>query len=259
MLADSAYGGSALARGLAALPLVTPVVGKGDQVFNPIHASDLARVIQTCLAIRPGPGAHEIGRPERVTQAQMLQAMRRWLRLRPVPVLPMLRFLARRIARVGDVLKFGPISTTALDQLTTGVEALEAPLLEHLPVAAHPRGFSQFMAARPAGTAELWHARLYLMKPALRLILILLWLVSGFLGLFLPSQIFLPLIPKGMLPDPILIVLARAGGAADVLMAIGLATAWRLRLLGWLQLGLVLAYTATFTVLAPDLWLEEER
>ncbi|WP_127557740.1 DoxX-like family protein [Nioella ostreopsis] len=255
VLADSAYGGSALARGLAALPLVTPVVGKGEQVFNPIHATDLAKVILACLADRPGPGAHEIGGPERVTQAQMLQSMRRWLGLRPVPLLRMPRVLARGLARVGDVLSFGPISTTALDQLATGVEAQEAPLLERLPEAAHPRGFSRFMAARPAGTADLWHARLYLMKPALRLVLILLWLVSGLLGLFLPSQSFLPMIPEGMLSDPVLIVLARAGGVADLALAVLLAAAWRLKLLGWLQLGLVVAYTAAFTVLSPDLWL----
>jgi hypothetical protein len=240
---------------LAALPLVTPVVGKGEQVFNPIHATDLAKVILACLADRPGPGAHEIGGPERVTQAQMLRSMRRWLGLRPVPVLRMPRVLARGLARVGDVLKFGPISTTALNQLATGVEAQEAPLLERLPETAHPRGFSQFMTARPAGTADLWHARLYLMKPALRLVLILLWFVSGLLGLFLPSQSFLPMIPEGMLSDPVLIVLARTGGVADLALAVLLAAAWRLKLLGWLQMGLVTAYTVVFTVLAPDLWL----
>lgn len=255
VLADSAYGGSALARGLAALPLVTPVVGKGEQLFNPIHATDLARVILACLADRPGPGAHEIGGPERVTLGQMLQAMRAWLGLRPVPLLRMPRWLARGMARVGDVLRFGPISTTALDQLATGVEADEAPLLARLPDSAAPRGFSAFLNARPAGTADLWHARLYLMKPALRLVLIGLWLVSGLLGLFLPAHGFLPLIPEGMLTDPVLTALARAGGVADLALALGLAAAWRLRLLGWLQLGLVTGYTLAFTALAPDLWL----
>ena len=45
------------------------------------------------------------------------------------------------------------------------------------------------------------------------------------------------------------------GGVADLALAVLLAAAWRLRLLGWLQLGLVTAYTVTFTVLSPDLWL----
>jgi hypothetical protein len=63
------------------------------------------------------------------------------------------------------------------------------------------------------------------------------------------------MIPEGMLSDPVLIVLARAGGVADLALALGLAAAWRLRLLGWLQLGLVMAYTVAFTMLSPDLWL----
>ncbi len=47
---------------------------------------------------------------------------------------------------------------------------------------------------------------------------------------------------------------ARAGGVADLALAVLLAAAWRLELLGWLQLGLVAIYTAAFPVLAPDLW-----
>ncbi|MCU9838362.1 hypothetical protein OEZ49_11340 [Ruegeria sp. WL0004] len=101
--------------GLAALPLATPEMGRGEQMFNPIQATDLARIIMARLTKGPDPGAHEIGRPERVTQGRLLKAIRRWLELRPVPVLPIPRFQARGISRVGDALRFEPISTTALD------------------------------------------------------------------------------------------------------------------------------------------------
>ena len=49
VLADTSYGGSSLLRALAALPFVTPVVGDGRQPFNPIHAADLAEVVQEAL------------------------------------------------------------------------------------------------------------------------------------------------------------------------------------------------------------------
>jgi uncharacterized protein YbjT (DUF2867 family) len=48
VLGETSYGGSSLARGLSALPLAMPVVGDGEQVFNPIHARDLAKVVVAC-------------------------------------------------------------------------------------------------------------------------------------------------------------------------------------------------------------------
>jgi hypothetical protein len=42
-LGETSYGGSSLARALSALPMAVPVVGDGDQVFNPMHARDLGQ------------------------------------------------------------------------------------------------------------------------------------------------------------------------------------------------------------------------
>ncbi|WP_071673622.1 DoxX-like family protein [Nioella nitratireducens] len=254
VLGDTAYGGSALARGLAVLPLCIPVVG-GDQRVNPIHAADLADVVAACLRDPPGPGPHEIGGPETLTQGDMLRELRRWFGLQSAPLWPLPQWLARLTARVGDALRLGPISTTALDQLAAGIEADAGPLVSRLPDEARPRGFSTFIAARPAGTGDLWHARLYLLRPLLRVALMLLWLVSGLIGLLLPAQAFLPLIPHAPLPEWSLIALARLGGMADLLIALALARAWRLRRVAGLQLALVGGYTLAFTLLAPGLWL----
>jgi uncharacterized protein YbjT (DUF2867 family) len=86
VLGDTSYGGSSLARGLAALPFVMPVPGDGGQVFNPIHAADLAKVVEACLEA-PFEGPAEIGGPERITQAELLGLLRRWMGLDAVPVL----------------------------------------------------------------------------------------------------------------------------------------------------------------------------
>ena len=253
VLADSSYGGSSLARALAALPLLTPVVGDGEQRFNPIHAADLAEVVRDCLLHPPGPGAHQIGGPEVVTQAQMLSALRNWLGLPPARLMPLPLGLARMVGRLGDALRLGPISYAAVTQLSAGVNAAPGPLLKGRNCA--PRGFSQFLAARPAGTQDLWHARLYLMRPALRLTLAFLWLASGAIGLSLPAADFLPLIPTGALPDTALVAMARLGGAADIAIGLALLRAWRLGLMVWLQAAMIAGYTLAFSLLAPVLWL----
>lgn len=253
VMADTSYGGTSLIRGLAAMPLVSPTVGDGQQVFNPIHAEDLARVVAECLAT-PRPGQPwDIGGPTRTTQARLIADLRGWFGLSPARPLPIPDPLAMALGGVGDALALSPISKTAVAQITHGIETNEAPLVEQLN--AKPRGVEQFLAARPAGTQDLWHARLFLLRPALRLTLAFLWLASGLIGLFLPSNAFLPITAATGWPDAFWVALARVGGIADLGFAAALLRNWRPRLTGWLQLGLVSCYTMAFTFIAPDLWL----
>ncbi len=252
VLGETSYGGSSLARALSALPLVTPVVGTGTQRFNPIHAADLARVVDRLLR-HPAEGMQEVGGPETVTQTEMLQGLRGWLGLGRVPVLRLPVRLCRLIGRLGDAMRLGPISATSVAQLQAGVLARPSEAVRALP--EPPRGFSEFLAARPAGTQDLWHARLYLMRPVLRLVLAALWLASGAIGLFLPASDFLPLVAGSGVPDTVLIALARLGGVADLAIALALLRGWRPRLMAGVQAALVLGYTAAFTALAPVLWL----
>lgn len=249
VLGDTSYGGSSLARALATLPWVTPVIGTGVQRFNPIHANDLAAIVQACLQTSPGTDPHDVGGPETVTQSQMLEALRAWIGLPKAKVLHLPMTMARTLGRVGDMLRFGPISRTSVDQLSAGVLADS-----HQIPGPPPRGFSTFLAARPPGTQDLWHARLYLIRPVLRLTLALLWLMSGMLGLLLSPDAFLPLVQSTTLPEQALIALARIGGIADLAIALALLRAWKLKLMWRLQLGLITAYTAAFSFLAPELW-----
>ncbi len=253
VMADTSYGGTSLARALAALPFVTPVVGDGQQRFNPIHAADLAQVVQDWLTHPPPPGIHQIGGPDTVSQTDMLTALRGWMGLPPARVLQLPVPVARFLGALGDTLRFGPISSTAVDQLLAGALAETGDILDGRGV--RPRGYTTFLSARPAGTQDLWHARLYLFRPLLRLVLAALWLVSGLLGLTLPADSFLPLIQSTFLSDAALIVLARAGGLADLAIALALLRGWRPRLMAGLQAALILGYTLVFSVLAPSLWL----
>lgn len=252
VLADTSYGGSSALRAFAALPFALPVVGGGAQPFNPIHAADLAQVVAEALAAPPGPGPWEIGGPEVLSQTELAQGLRRWLGLRPVPVWPVPPRLAHWAGRIGDLFGIGPISTTALKQLDHGVLADPAPLLARL--TTRPRGFSTFQLARPAGTQDLWQARLFLLKPLIRLVLALMWLASAALGLFTPAAAFLPKL--GALPEALALPLARLGGLVDLGLALALLRNWRPLRVAQAQIAVVMAYTLGLGALAPGLWLD---
>lgn len=253
VLADTSYGGSSLLRAFAALPFRLPVVGDGGQPFNPVHAADLAAVVAACLATPPGPGPWEVGGPETVTQSALARALRRWMGLPEVPLLRLPLGLARGLGRLGDAMRLGPVSATAVAQLQGGVLADPAPLLARLSV--QPRGLSAFLGSRPAGTQDLWQARLYLLKPLIRLVLAAMWLASAALGLFLAPPDFLPRLSTALPPD-LLVAMARGGGLADLVLGLALVRNWRPRMVAQAQIALVLAYTAGLTLLAPALWLD---
>ncbi|SLN28951.1 short chain dehydrogenase [Roseovarius albus] len=253
VLGGTSYGGSSLARALAAMPFCIPVVGDGKQTFNPIHAADLSRIVSHALKSDPSPTPTDIGGPETITQEQILQSYRRWFGLAPVRALKLPLWCAYLLGKIGDKMRLGPISSTAVAQLQSGV--LAKPDFTNLPGTIHPRGFRTFLNARPAGTQDLWHARLYLMRPVLRIVLAVLWLASGLIGLFLPATEFLPLITNAPVSDAVLIALARIGGVADIVLGVLILRGWRPRLTTLLQALLVLGYTAAFTLLAPLLWL----
>ncbi|WP_107495086.1 DoxX-like family protein [Thalassobius sp. I31.1] len=249
VLGDTSYGGSSLLRALASLP-VTPLPGGGAQVMNPIHAQDLAKSVHEMLERGAEHGPQDIGGPENVTQKQMIAVYRAWMGLAPCKSFALPARLARLAGKLGDFMKMGPISTTALAQLDAGVLARGTP-----PLQTSPRGFTAFLNARPAGTQDLWQARLFLLRPLLRLTLIFMWVLSGLIGLFLPSSHFLPLLAGAPLPDIALIAIARIGGVADLAIALALLRGWRLKLMGWVQISLVGSYTLGLTILAPTLWL----
>lgn len=250
VMGDTSYGGTSLARGLAAMPWRIPVVGDGKQPSNPIHAEDLARAILAAQGADLPEIPHEIGGPETVSQADLLARLRGWLGVAPVPVLRIPRTIAMALGRMGDMMRLGPISATAVAQLDAGLIANTSHALSQ--IIPPPRPFSQFLNTRPAGTQDLWHARSYLLRPVLRLTLALLWIVSGILGLTLSPQTFLPLTPGG--PDGLWVALARAGGLADLAIALALIRNWKPQVLAAIQGLMVAGYTFVFTVINPNLW-----
>lgn len=234
VLADTSYGGSSLIRALAALPFVTPLIGSGEQPFNPIHASDLAAVALECLQ-NPCPGVWEIGGPQTVSQTGILRATQSWLGLPQHPLWHIPLPLAHRLGQIGDALDIGPISATSVAQLNQGVLADPAPLLAKL--THKPRAFTQFLQTRPAGTQDLWQARLYLLKPLIRLTLAALWLASAALGLLTPPETYLPQIA---LPATLAPFLATATGLADTALGLAVLRNWRPKTTAILQLLMVL-------------------
>lgn len=253
VIGEGSYGGSSMLRAIAAFPWFTPVIGDGANPLDFIHKDDLALSIVEML--RSDAASKTILEPasrERLTLSESVLAYRRWLGLKAAPVFGVPIRWIKALARLGDVVKLDPITTTALAQfqarLTGDPEGFENA------TGIQARGLSAMLAGRPAEVQDLWHARLYLVRPIIRLSLAALWLVSGLLGLLSdPAQYASILSPLTQHPTASF-ALAAGMSLIDLAIAAALVAGWRLKEMANVQLVMVIGYTLVLTILAPGLW-----
>lgn len=254
---EGSYGGTSALRGLAGLPGITPLVGDGSAAFRPIHIDDLVETVARVVEIdRFARQTLEPVGPEVVTLRDLIGKYRSWLGLAPVPTLTIPMPVMRVAARIADLAGGGPLGTASLRQLEVGNAGREAATTFADKIGFTPRRMDDMLARRPAQTQDLWHARLYFLRPLLRTILILLWLGSALAGVLAPvasyAMVDAAFSSLGLPSRP----LALGFSGVDLLIAAALLARWRPRWMAAIQMAVVAGYTILLTVLAPALWLE---
>ena len=252
VVAREAYGGTALIRGLAGLPGMVAVVG-GDQVFRPLAAGDLARLMVNWL--EPGGPSREVvevAGPQSVTLAELVTAYRAWLGF------PAARLLRAPRWALWPVLKLGDLAgwlgwTSALR--TTSLRQLDYDVSGRAPATQGVRSFADVLADEPAGVQDRWHARLYFVRPAALVVLGLYWLLTGLLTLG-PAAAAATAILESAGFGRWSSASAQAGAWLDVGLAVGLFIRRSSRAAAIGMLALAAGYLIVATVRLGGLWFD---
>jgi uncharacterized protein YbjT (DUF2867 family) len=252
--AEGSHGGTSLLRALAAFPWITFLPGSGEQLFQPIHIDDLAETV--ALLIRE-PRLSRITLepvgPERLTLAQIVFRLRAWLGLPPAKALPVPMPLVRVAARLGDILGTGPLNSTSIEQVIHGNAGDPAPFTTATRI--QPRRMADAFMARPATAQDLWHARLYLLRPLLRFGLAMFWIWTGVVVLFLASRAEgYALLRAAGLPEGLLTPSWLAGGFLDLVLGLWLLFTTRAALVGAIMLAVTAFYLLALSLAVPELW-----
>ncbi len=249
-----AYGGSALFRGLAALPVLprTPDAGPLDIV----QLDDVVETVVRLLA--PGAASRvalELSGPERLSFEDVVQAYRGWLGLKPARIVAAPGFVMGAAYRVGDLVAWlgwrPPIRTTARREIVRG--AVGNPKAWTDATGIEPRPLSAALAAEPASVQERWFANLYLLKPLIIGVFALFWLMTGLVSLGPGYELaadYMRRAGAGPLSEPSVI----AGGIADLVVAAGIMWRRTSRLALYAAIGLSAFYVVAGTLLLPGLW-----
>jgi uncharacterized protein YbjT (DUF2867 family) len=251
-----AFGGSALFRGLAALPILPVMPDTGP--LQIVQRDDVTRTVLHFLKLDvPSRVALNLAGPEQLSMPDVIASYRRWLGWAPARLAPVPAVAAGLFYALGDfVRQLGwrpPLSSTARREMTYGAVGDAAPWQRETGI--EPMRLAVALGSEPASVQERWFARLYLLKPLAFTIFSLFWITTGIISLTLgyPSGVALMLEGgAGPWAGPSVI----AGAVADLVVgaAIAFRPATRWGLYG--AIALTLFYVVAGTLLVPRLWSE---
>jgi len=249
-----AYGGSALFRGLAALPFLprTPEAGSLDIV-------QLDDVVETVVRLlrpdAPSRVALELAGPDRLSFEQVVGAYRVWLGRKPARLVTSPGFVIGAAYRLGDLAaRLGwrpPVRSTARREIVRGATGDPSAWTEATGI--RPCPLAAALAAEPSSVQERWFSNLYLLKPVVIGMFALFWLMTGFVAIGPGYDLavgYMRLAGAGPLSEPSVI----AGAIADFIVGFGILYRRTSRLALIAALGLSLFYIVAGTLLLPQLW-----
>jgi uncharacterized protein YbjT (DUF2867 family) len=261
VIAPAAYGGSALIRALAALPLDLPEREKASP-FAATAIEDLSTTVAHILTRWRGGEkdwrkSWDVMAQGPTTVGDMVAAFRAHLG-GPAPFLTIPGWMLSLGAAAGDMAGWlgwkPPIRSTAIREMRRGVRGDPQAWIGDTAIVPHSaRGA---VAATPATVQEKWFARLYLLKAIALVTLVAFWCVSGAIALTASFAAARQILLDHGFPFRLAQTMTLTSSLLDI--SIGLLIAFRRTSRIGLLAGILvsLGYMAGAAVLTPDLWTE---
>ncbi|MHC4050891.1 SDR family oxidoreductase [Bradyrhizobium sp. 25ACV] len=262
VVAPSAYGGSAMLRALAAFPLDLSAKEMATP-FQPVAIEDISATI-AWLAARDIDDASvkavswDLMQTEPVTMTAVIKQFRFAFGTGGWPRIAMPAVLLDLGAKIGDLANYlgwmPPMRSTAIAELRRGVSGEPSAWIAATGIT--PKTLVDMIGRHPATVQDKWFARLFLVKALIFASLVVFWLVSGFIALFVSYRAAAGILTAHDFPpalvDPITI------GTSLMDMSIGVLIAFRRTAAAGLVAGIVasLGYMLGAAILTPDLWIE---
>jgi uncharacterized protein YbjT (DUF2867 family) len=253
----SAYGGSALFRGLAALAVQPRVQDAG-----PLQIVQLDDVVDTVVwFLRPNAPARvqlELAGPDRLVFDDVVASYRKWLGWRPARQIGVPSWVMTLAYRLGDFAGWlgwrPPIRSTAQHEIVRGAIGDPAPWTQMTGIV--PRSLEASFRTGPATVQERWFARLYLLKALVFGVFSAFWIATALMSFGPGWDIGIGLMHEGGVTGIAAPLTVIAGALADLCIGIGIAFRRTARPALYAALLLSLAYVVIGTILVPRLWID---
>jgi nucleoside-diphosphate-sugar epimerase len=256
---QGSYGGTSLFRGMAALPFIIPIPGKGEQSFQPIHINDLSRSILKLLdsPLEQSVILTPVG-SKQYTIKEILEKLRSWLGYSKGKCLYISLNLIRIAAFFGNYLPASTINNTSYKMMMqNNVASDEDAKRFYEQVGFIPRDFSVGIHDQPSTVQDRWHAKLFFIKPAVQYSLVFIWLYSAIItAFFSPKEKTLALLSQAGITTSWLSISLYGSCLIDAAIALAIFFNYKYKIVGLIQIFVILTYTLIITWTIPLLWLD---
>lgn len=259
VVARAAYGGSAMLRALAALPVDLSAAERAVP-FQPVAIEDVAATV-AWLAERDTSEVDavtwDLMQAQAITLGGVIDHFRHAFETQDWPRAALPSFLLDLGCRFGDLASWlgwtPPVRTTAIVELRRGVTGDPARWMSATAIV--PKMIGQ-MAGRGTTIQDKWFSRLFLVKALVVTSLALFWLMSGFIALVISYDAAANILRTHNFPPALVAPITVATSLMD--MSIGLLIAFRRTCAVGLVAGMAasLGYMTGAAILTPDLWIE---
>ena len=262
VIAPSAYGGSAMLRALAALPLQLPAA-ESARPFQPVMVDDISATIAWLAGRDLGDKTAnavvwDLMQPQPVTLGGVIEQFRRSFGTTNFPRITLPAFLLNFGAGLGDIASWlgwmSPMRSTAIAELRRGVSGDPSAWMAATGIV--PKTLSQAVGQRSATIQDKWFARLFLIKALVIASLSTFWIVSGFIALFVSYDAAAAILSSHAFPPSLVAPVTILTSLMD--MTIGILITFRRTCAIGLISGIAasLGYMLGAAILTPDLWIE---
>lgn len=253
------YGGTSLFRGLAGIPWITPLPGKGQQEFQPIHNEDLSKAIIKLIEQPPQQNViFSAVSTKKTNLATILTTLRDWLGFAKAKLISMPLGLIRIGAFLGDMIPYSVLNTNSYKLLMEhNVTSPEETKKFHDAIGFVPREFSPGVYSHPSAVQDRYQARLYFLKPILKFSIAFIWLFTALCCLFIyPKSASYSLLAQIGINEFWQPVLFYAASLLDAGIGMALLLNIQVKKVGLLQLIIIMLYSGLLTWRLPSLWFE---
>lgn len=253
------YGGTSLFRGLAGLPYLTLVPGKGNQEFQPIHLQDLSITIVKLLesTLSGSIIINAVG-PQAITLKEILVKLRAWLGFLEAKLIFIPLISIRILSWLGDFIPYSAINTTSYKMLIQNNITSEAETNKFISIVGFtPRDFTTGLYSQPSTVQDHWHARLYFLKPFLQVSIAFIWIFSALCSvIFYPRTLSFDLLTQIGVTHFWQPILLYGSSILNALLGFAVLCNYKLRIVCVLQLLVILIYSAIISWKLPHLWID---
>ncbi|HEX5210485.1 MAG TPA: SDR family oxidoreductase [Pseudolabrys sp.] len=262
VFAPRAYGGSAMLRALAALPLALPSA-LASRPLATVAVEDIAETVHVLAQQwqKPDPrhaAIWDVMQPDTLTIGDVTASLRRWLGADRRWRIPLPMALFKLGALTGDASAWlgwrPPVRSTALIELMRGIAGDPRPWMAATKIMPRPLG--DVLWARPATVQEKWFARIYPLKALIVGILAVFWCASSLIVLTVAFPAAVAIFTAHGFQLGLAQVLTVASCLTD--LSVGVAIAFRRTHVYGLGAGIAVSlfYMAGAAILTPELWIE---